>query len=373
MIVDFLLADEQRAIQALAQRIFQDHVTNKRLQVIEAGSERIDRDLWQRLAEASLLGTALPEAYGGGGLGLFEFCLVLEEAGRAVAPVPLVPAVVLAALPIAAFGSAAQRAAYLPGLTRGETLLTAALLEVGSSDPTRPRTTARRDGSVWRLDGEKWCVPIGQLAERILVPARTTDGVGVFLLDPDRPGVVREPQEATNREMMARVSLAGAAVSERDMLGTPEQGAAMLRWIDDRATLGLCAVQLGIAEQALRMAAAYASERKQFGRAIGTFQGLALRAADGYIDVEVMRSVFWEAAWRLTQGLPAAAEIAAAAWWACLAGRRVTGSALHMHGGIGQDLEYPIHRYFLSAKQIELALGGAGKQLGRLGGQLPEM
>jgi alkylation response protein AidB-like acyl-CoA dehydrogenase len=373
MIVDFLLSDEQRAIQDLAQQIFRDHVTNKRLQVIEAGSERIDRELWQRLAEAGLLGTTLPEAYGGGGLGLFEFCLVLEEAGRAVAPVPLVPAVVLAAMPIAAFGSAPQQAAYLPRLNRGETLLTAALIEEGCSDPKRPRTTARRDGSVWRLDGEKCCVPIGLLAERILVPARTTDGVGVFLLDPDSSGVVREPQEATNREMMARLSLTGAAVNDSDVLGTPEQGTAIVRWIEERATLGLCAVQLGIAEQALRMAAAYASERKQFGRAIGTFQGLALRAADGYIDVEAMRSVFWEAAWRLTQGLPAAAEISAAAWWACLAGRRVTGSALHMHGGIGQDLEYPIHRYYLGAKQVELSLGGAGKQLYRLGTQLPEI
>ena len=371
--MDFAFTDEQRAIQELAHQIFADHATNKRIQVIEAESERIDRQLWQRLAEANLLGTALPEAYGGGGLGLFEFCLVLEEAGRSVAPVPLVPAVVLAALPIAAFGSAAQQGAYLPPLIRGETLLTAALLEVGSSDPTRPRTTARRDGSVWRLDGEKWCVPIGLLAERMLIPACTTDGVGVFLVDPTGPGVLRQAQEATNREMMARVTLAGAAVRAHDMLGTPEQGVGILRWIEDRAALGLCAVQLGIAEQALRMAAAYASERKQFGRAIGTFQGLALRAADGYIDVEVMRSVFWEAAWRLTQGLPAAAEIAAATWWACLAGRRVTGSALHMHGGIGQDLEYPIHRYYLWAKQVELTLGGAGKQLYRLGPQLPEI
>lgn len=371
--MDFSVTDEQRAIQELARQIFEDHATNKRLQAIESGSERIDRDLWQRLATASLLGTVLPEAYGGAGLGLFEFCLVLEEAGRTVAPVPLVPTIVLAGLPIAAFGSARQQAAYLPPLIRGELLLTAGLLEVGAADPTRPRTTARRDGSAWRLDGEKWCVPLGLLAERVLVPARTTDGVGVFLLDPSRPGVVREAQEATNREMMARVSLAGAAVSEDDMLGTPPQGMSILRWIEERAALGLCAVQLGIAEQALRMAAAYASERKQFGRPIGSFQGLALRAADGYIDVEAMRSVFWEAAWRLSEGLPSAAEIAAATWWACLAGRRVTGSALHMHGGIGQDLEYPIHRYYLYAKQIELTLGGAGKQLHRLGSQLPEI
>lgn len=371
--MDFSFSDEQRAIQDLAHRIFQDCVTNQHLQAIEAGRERIDRDLWKQLAEAQLLGVALPEVHGGGGLGLFELGLILEEAGRSVAPVPLVPAIVSAALPIAEFGNAEQQQAYLPPLIRGEVLLCAGLLEVGSSDPARPRATARRDGSVWRLDGEKICVPIGMLAERILVAARTDDGVGVFLLDPSGSGVVREPQEATNREMLARVRLAGATVHERDRLGTPGAGAAILQWIHERTTLGLCALQLGVAEEALRMAAVYTSERKQFGRVIGSFQGLSLRAGDGYIDVEVMRSVYWEAVWRLTGGLPAACEIATAAWWACAAGRRVAGSALHMHGGIGQDLEYPIHRYFLWSKQIELTLGGAGRQLFRLGPELPEI
>jgi 3-oxocholest-4-en-26-oyl-CoA dehydrogenase beta subunit len=372
--MDFSFSDEQRAIQDLAKRIFQDHVTQKRLLELETGAERIDRELWKRLAEAQVLGLALPEQFGGSNLGLFEFCLVLEEAGRSVAPVPLLPAMVLAALPIAAFGSSEQQANYLPRLIAGETLLTAALVETASSDPARPRTTARRDGSKWRLDGEKQCVPIGQLAERMLVPARFGEGgVGIFLISREAPGVTIEAQRATNREPQARLTLSGAAVADSDLLGTPAQGAAIVRWIEERAALALCAVQLGVAEQALRLTAEYTSTRKQFGRPIGSFQGVALRAADAYIDVEAMRSVLWEAAWRLNEGLPAIGEIAAATWWACTAGQRVVHTAQHLHGGIGSDVEYPIHRYFLWAKQVELALGGAGKQLARIGAQLPSI
>lgn len=369
--MDFSLNDDQRAIQELARRIFQDHVTPRRLQQIEGGAERIDRELWRHLAAANLLGAALPERFGGSGLGLFELCLVLEEAGRSVAPVPILPVVVLAALPLAAFGSAEQQARYLPRLISGETLFTAALLEAASSDPARPRTTAVRDGSTWRLDGEKQCVPIGQLAERILVPARTAGGsVGVFLLDPGVPGVTRAGQRVTNRESQALLTLSGAAVADSDVLGHPAQGVAVVRWIEERALLGLCALQLGIAEEALRLTAEYTSKRKQFGRPIGTFQGVAHRAADGYIDVEAMRSTFWEAAWRLSQGLPATCEIITAAWWACTAGQRVGYTAQHLHGGIGGDVEYPIHRYFLWAKEVELMLGGANLQLARIGTQM---
>jgi alkylation response protein AidB-like acyl-CoA dehydrogenase len=369
--MEFALTEEQRAIQDLAQQIFRDQATPKRVAEIEAGSEHIDRDLWHHLATASLLGAALPEEFGGSNLGLFELCLVIEEAGRNVAPVPLVPVLLLAALPIAQFGSAEQKQAYLPRIASGEALLTAALVEPASTDAARPRTTARRDGSHWRLDGEKICVPIGQIAERILVPARTDDGgVAVFLLDPTAPGVSREGQWGTNREPQARLVLSGVRVADGDLLGTPQQGAEIIRWIEERAALGLCALQLGIAEQALRLTAEYTSTRKQFDRAIGSFQGVALRAADGYIDVEAMRSIYWEAAWRLTEGLPASAEIGAAKWWACMAGHRVVHTAQHLHGGIGADVEYPIHRYFLWAKQVELLLGGANKQLARLGAAL---
>jgi alkylation response protein AidB-like acyl-CoA dehydrogenase len=369
--MDFSFSEEQEAVRALARQIFGDRVTHERLLEMEAGDELFDRELWSSLAEANLLGAALPEEFGGSDLGFLELCLILEEAGRSVAPVPLLPAIALAGLPLAEFGSREQKERFLPGLIAGETLLTAALVESASSDPARPRTAARREGPRWLLEGEKLCVPIGQFAQRVLVPARTEDGgVGVFLLDPRAPGVEVQAQVATNREPQSRLLLAQAEVDQGDLLGDPGQGEQFVRWIEQRALLGLCALQLGIAEQALRATAEYTSTRKQFGRPVASFQGVALRAADAYIDIEAMRSVYWQALWRLGEGLPARTQIAAAKWWACIGGQRVVHTAQHLHAGIGSDVEYPIHRYFLWAKQVELSLGGAGRQLARIGAEL---
>ena len=174
--MDFALSPEQEALRELARRILADHVTPERLALVEAEPDRFDRAAWEALAGARLLGTAIPEEFGGSGLGVLELCLVLEEVGRAVAPVPAWPTLVLGALPLARFGTRAQRAALLPGVASGEVVLTAALVEPGTDDPLQPSATARRDGTRWRLDGTKTCVPAAHLAARILVPARAADG-----------------------------------------------------------------------------------------------------------------------------------------------------------------------------------------------------
>jgi 3-oxocholest-4-en-26-oyl-CoA dehydrogenase beta subunit len=143
-------------------------------------------------------------------------------------------------------------------------------------------------------------------------------------------------------------------------------------WMLDRALVGLCATQVGVAEGALRMAADYTSERQQFGRPLSTFQGVALKAADAYVDTEAMRVTLWQAAWRLTAGLDAAKEVLVAKWWAAEGGQRVVHITQHLHGGMGADVDYPVHRYFLWGKQIEDTLGGASAQLARLGQALAE-
>jgi len=154
------------------------------------------------------------------------------------------------------------------------------------------------------------------------------------------------------------------------VIGDPESGDAILAWLLLRGTAALCAQQLGVASEALRRTAEYIAQRKQFGRPIATFQGVALRAADAFIDLEAMRGTLWQAAWRLAEHLPAEPEVAAAKWWACTAGHRVVHTAQHLHGGIGADIDYPIHRYMLWAKQAELTLGGASIQAAKLGRQL---
>jgi len=366
--MDFRLSEEQEAVRDLARQIFDDRATHERLLELEKGEHWFDDDLWAELARANLTALAVPEAQGGGGFGIQELCLLLEEQGRRVAPVPLLATAVLGALPIAEFGTDAQRERWLRPVAADAAVLSAALVEYGSADPAAPRVTARRDGDGWRLDGEKENVSAAQLARVLLVPARSDAGVTVFLVDPAGEGVSLERQVVTHREPQSRLALSGAPAV--DVLGAPGQGAEITAWLAERAALALSALQVGVAEGALAATAAYVSERKQFGRPIGTFQGVALRAADAWIDVEALRGVVLQAAWRVAQGLPASAEIAAAKWWAATAGQRVVHTAQHLHGGIGSDVEYPVHRWFLWAKQIELGLGGARQQLERLGARI---
>jgi alkylation response protein AidB-like acyl-CoA dehydrogenase len=166
------------------------------------------------------------------------------------------------------------------------------------------------------------------------------------------------------------MTLAGARVEQASLLGDPEHGAELLEWTCQRAIAGLCALQVGIAERALRMTAEYTSTRKQFDRPIGSFQAVHQRAGDAYVDVEAMRLTTWQAAFRLARGLPAQSEVAVAKYWAAEGGSRVTYAAQHLHGGIGMDLDYPLHRYYLWARQLELTLGSASVHLERLGNEL---
>lgn len=371
--MDFSFNEEQNAVRELARQIFADTCANEHLAKLERDpdGDGVDRELLRALAAANLLGVALPEQQGGSDYGLTALMILLEEAGRALAPVPLLPTLVQGAHTIAAFGSDAQRTRWLPGVINGETLLTAALDELGSSDPTRPITTARASGRAWVVEGEKVCVPLGASAARILVPASTPDGdVVVLLVDPSSTGVSLEAALANNYERQFRVTFEGVELGPDDVLVDAAQGAEATRWMHRLSRIATAAIHLGVAEEALRRTAEYTSTRKQFGREIGTFQAVTMRCADAFIDVECMRSTLWQAIWRLEQGVPADTEVAAAKWWACRGGNRVVHAAMHLHGGIGADIDYPIHRYLLWSKQLELTAGGAGVQLAEIGARL---
>jgi len=366
--MDFAFTEEQDAFRELAHKIFADHCTHEKLRAVEQTQEWFHRGLWDELARANLLGMALPEDVGGSGLGFLELAVLLEEQGRAVAPVPLWPTLVLAALPINLFGSDAQRRQWLPGVARGETILTAAFVENGYDDPATILATARRDGSTWRLDGAKTCVPAAHLAARILVPARTGDAAaGVFLVDPHAAGVQLRRDVATNGEPQFELELSGATVGADDVLGDPQGGGAIVDWTLQRAVAALCATNVGVADAALRMTATYLTNRKQFGKALATFQAVAQRAADAFIDVKSIRLTATQAAWTLSAGEDGDAAVAVAKSWACEGGQRVAYAAQHLHGGIGVDRDYPLHRYFLYARHIELTLGGSTAQLRAIG------
>jgi len=356
----------------LAARILSDHTTPERLQEVEAGQDRFDRRLWDELARSNLLALALPPDVGGSGYGLFETGLLLEQQGRTVAPVPLLPTLVLGALPVANFGTDEQRRRLLTGVAEGRTVLCGALAVPGTGPggPASVPVQAVAAGDGWRLHGSVSFVPAAHLAERIVVPAQTGVGRGVFLLDPRAAGCSRTRLTITGGEPQFRLDLDGVPVADRDVLTAPPDGDAVVAWMAVRATAALCALQVGVADQAVRMTAAYTNGREQFGHPLSRFQAVQQRLADAYIDVECMRVTAWQATWRLDRGLPAEAEVAMAKFWAAEAGQRVAATAQHLHGGVGVDLAYPLHRYFLWAKQIELTLGPATAHLARLGADL---
>lgn len=370
--MEFSLDEDQLAIRELAGQIFADAASDEAMLAFCRSGATYNDTLWSTLAEQGLLGMAVPEALGGSGLGLQELCGLLEEQGKRVAPVPLFASVVLGALPILQFGTTAQQSRWLQPMVSGEAKLTAAIAELGMNPALLTPVIAERSGAGWKLTGHCSVVPDGAVADCILVPAESRDGArSVFLLETNAPGVRVEPQAiGLLGERAANLYLDGAELPVDALLGEQGQGAAIVEWLEERANIGHCALQLGVAEEAMKRTAAYVSERQQFGVPLGSFQALAMRMADSYIDVEAMRSTYWLALWRLSAGLEASVEVRTAKWWACDGAHRVVQTAQHLHGGIGADIGYPIHRFFLWAKQISYSLGNASQQLEKLGAML---
>ncbi len=365
--MDFSFSDEQQQIADLAKQIFTDKASHERVRQIErAGGPRFDRELWAEVAKAGLLGIAIPQEHGGAGLGFLEVALIVEQMARAAAPIPLLETVVLGALPLAEFGSAAQQAAWLPKIVDGSAILTAALVE-DQAETDRPATIARKDGSSWRLSGVKTCVPAGELADLLLVPANADGKVVVLMVEASTPGLRTEPLMTTSGQPEARIELDDVRVGGDALLGDVGKGAHILDWMSERATTALACVALGVCEQALAMTAEYTKNRKQFDQPIAMFQAVGQRLADAYVDVEAIRLTAWQAAWRIAAGMPATQQTAIAKFWAGSGGQRVVHTAQHLHGGMGVDRDYALHRYFLYAKQLELTLGGTTSQLRKIG------
>ena len=372
--MDFTLTDEQLAVSEAANGVFSGLADPVRVRAVEQGETRIDRDLWRALADADLLGLAVPEAEGGAGHGLVELGLLLQAQGAVVAPVPLWATLVLGALPIASSGTDAQRARWLPGVVSGETMLSAALTGTAASPTSTPPVSATPAAAGWVLTGTELAVPQAHLAARIVVPAHAPGGgVVLVLVDPSAPGVTLERTVTTNREIHPHLHLDDVSVATDDVLAGPgPDGRAALDASVIAATVGLCALQVGVCESALRQTAAYLNTRKQFGRPLSTFQATLLRAADAAIDIEAMRVTWLNAAWRFDTGRDAADAARVAKWQASERGQRAVHATQHLHGGVGADVTYPIHRYFLWGKQLELLLGGPSAQLSHLGRRIAE-
>lgn len=365
--MQFALNDAQEAVSKSARRVLQAMATPDRLDELDAQGVEMDSDLWKALAEADLLGIALPEAVGGSEQTFGEVCALLVEVGRSVAPVPVLWTL-LAAEAVVRHGTQKQIERYVWPVADGGAVLTCALTESRRGGADQMSVTATETSDGWALAGARSLVPWAPLSECVLVPAVFESGeVGVWLVDPRSPGVTLSPIDTTSNESRYDLELVDVRMTEADLLGGVRDGEGIVADFSTRILTALCAVQLGVSEEALRLSAEYVTTREQFDRPIGSFQAVQHRLADAFIDVEAMRWTTWHAAWRIAEGMPSDRQASIAKFWASEAGARVAASAQQVHGGMGIDVSYPLYRYFLWSKQLELELGAAPVQLVKLG------
>lgn len=366
--MDFDLSEEEQAISDLAAQILGDMSTHERLKELASADDHVDTEAWAALAAAGVVGASVPEEYGGLGLGFLATAVAMQQVGATASPVPLLQSAVMGAMPISEFGTAAQKAAFLPAIAAGSLIATAALYEEQTL-PAEPQTVAVPEGQGFRLTGVKPMVEAGLDADVLLVPAKLPDeSCAVFLVPTDAAGLDRIRVEVTTRRPQARVDLNGVIIGRDAMLGggnTP--GDEIVGWIQLRASAAMCMMMAGAARSAIELAAAYTKQRYQFDRPVATFQAVSNRAGDSYIDTEAISLTAWQAAWRIDQGLPAEDAVAIACWWAAEGGFRVVHAAVHVHGGVGVDRDYPLHRHFVMARQLELTLGNGEEHLAELG------
>ena len=362
--MDFTRTEAAQDLSGLVGTIVDSVCTPQHQRSLDDLDQRFDKDLWRKLIDADILSTAAPESLGGGGFGVLEQTAILTALGRQLAAVPYLESVVLAAGALARFGSADLQQQWAAPAVAGEKIVTVALDGELGQGPVQ--ATASGDG--FRLTGARTLVPFAPIADAFLLPAETDSGTKVFLVAATDPGVSVTPLLTTGKNSSAELDLSGVEVGADRVVGDAEA----LSWLAIHKTLGYSAFQLGVLERALELTAEYARTREQFDRPIGSFQAVSARLADDYIDIKGLRLALVQAAWRLSEDLPADVEVATAAFWAAEAGHRVAHTTVHVHGGVGIDMDHPVHRYFITAKEVEFTLGGATAQLRLIGRDLAD-
>jgi len=317
------------------------------------GPEPYDKGLWSEIAAMGWTGAAIPEAYGGVGLGHLGLCVLAEELGSALAPVPFSSSVYLATEAILAGGSEAQKRAWLPKLASGAAIGTLALAEGAGKADVRRLRTAFRNGS---LSGEKLPVPDGDVADLAIVVAHGERGPVLALVNLTTTGVSRGCIETIDpTRSHARITFNEAPA---ELLGAPSEGEALLRRIQDRAAVLFAFEQVGGAQRSLQMARDYALERYAFGRPIGSFQAIKHKLADVYVATELARSNAYYGAWALALNAPEL-PVAAATARVCASEAFFLAAKenIQVHGGMGYTWEFDCHLYYRRAKLLSLALG----------------
>ena len=359
--MNFSFSSDQQLLKNSARAFLDEHMKPATVRLLWDDPRGESEALWQEMAELGWLGLSLPEAHGGSGLGMVETAILLEEMGHAALPGPYLPTV-LAARAIEEAGTNAQRMRWLSAIATGEARATLALLDADLDwRPEGTRTRAEKSATGWTLSGTKRFVPWAHVADVLLVPARTPDGLTLFLVDPAAAGLTLEPAQVMDgATRLVTVTLDATPVGGDGVLGAAGQAGPLLASLLRRGAVGAAAEMLGAARRCLDMAVGYAKVREQFGQPIGSFQAIRHKCAEMLLEVENSHAAVYYSAWAL-DARAEDAELAASVAKAYVgdAARRVCGEAIQVHGGIGFTWEYDLHLYFKRAKALEAMYGDA--------------
>lgn len=364
--MDFAWTEEQNDVRDLARRILTDLVSDDAIKAFERTGASYFAKAWEELSRAEILSLPLSEAAGGGGMSELELSLLLREVGRVAAPIPIMSALVFAAMPLDRFGSAAQRKLARAALGDVPTV-TGAWSEIATRDLFRPAATLVKnaDGS-FTLNAVKTHVEAADVAEAFVVNAQL-DGRPALVIARTGAGVSLAEQEVTNWTKRFEVSFVNVQIAADDVIALGDDADAAISWTRDRALMSQCSIMLGLADTALALTADYATKRVQFGQPIAMFQAVGQRAADCYIDLQSIELMTLRTAWLQAEGQPSTDAAEKAKFVASECGHRIVAAASHIHGGMGFDRDYPFYRYFLGMKLFEFSLGGANAQLAAVG------
>lgn len=366
--VAYARSEDQELIASTARQYLEENIDIGRVRELMMSEDGFDRSIWKEMADLGWTGLAIAEVHGGAGLGPVELGVLLEEMGRLTTPGPFLASAVMGTTAIQEMGSDSQQSALLPGLASGDVITTLAMFEQPRGWALDAFTTkAVSSATGWVLDGRKRSVLDGHLADKLLVTATAEDGVAVFVVEADAPGVSVSQEPALDpTRRMATVDLDGVAVGSEARLGGEDAGAALERVVQ-LSGVALAAEQVGGAQRCMEMSVEYAKTRYQFGRPIGSYQAIKHRCANMLMKVEHARSAAYYGArvtddpGELAVAAPLAASVASEAYlW-------VAGENIQVHGGIGFTWEHDAHIYLKRAKASSLLLGSPRHQRDRLG------
>jgi alkylation response protein AidB-like acyl-CoA dehydrogenase len=373
------LTEDQRLLQDSAREFFAERAPVKALRAERDAGRPHDPELWREIAGLGFAGAAVPEEFGGSGMGWRALGIVLEAAGRTLAASPLTQTGLVGVAAIRALGSDAQRSRLLPMLAAGTATTALAFDEGAHHAPTRIAMRAVRDGDGWRLDGRKRFVPDGATASHLLVAALAAPAPGaaealtLFVVDATAPGVARKPLAMADSRGMADLGFEGVRIGDDARLSgaAPDVGSAALERVLDIARIGLAAEMLGATDALFSLTLAYLKDRRQFGQPIGAFQALQHRAARMFVDLELTRSCVMAALDALDDAdggdgtaaaaaaqIPALASLAKARTGDTL--HLVSNEAVQLHGGIGMTDAFDAGLYLKRARVLETLYGSAG-------------